>query len=59
MNKWLTDEEIMTILIDILKRRTFCDQRNEYVIPEEVILSQMNKIVKIVSRRVGFNEGEN
>lgn len=59
MNKWLTDEEIMTILIDILKGRTFCDQRNEYVIPEEVILSQMNKIVKIVSRRVGFNEGEN
>jgi hypothetical protein len=59
MNKWITDEEIMTILTDILKKRTFCDQRNEYVIPQEVILSQMNKIVKIASRRVGFNKGEN
>lgn len=59
MNKWLTDEEIMTILTDILKKRTFCDQRNEYVIPEEVILFQMNKIAKIASGRVGFNVGKN
>lgn len=51
MKRFYTGKEVMTILTDILKKRTFCEQRNEYVVPQSVIIEGLEKINKTTSRK--------
>ena len=39
-----TKSDICKILLELVEKRTFCEQRNEYVVPQEVI---MNKITSL------------
>lgn len=42
--KTFTSSEVGRILLDLLEERTFCEQRNEYVVPQNVIMRKITSM---------------